>query len=266
MPEARHLLRTVCLYRAIVLISLLLALPGCHLFVTPRASAPGNPADQPLTTQSGHLTRHSASRSIPKAERLHLQVDSSASTALLAITLDPLRLAPRRSASRCPLKGTVTGTLKTSSTGTRSFTIEKIDLVTAGDSRLEFDWSPLIGTVKILIPSGILTIRDHTSPPEIPLQRNGRFSHPACLFRVGGSCQVEGTGLILKKKVGKMEGDLTIDQTDPVALTGSLSRQDGRWILSMPSTVMKDRFEVDEDGTVLDLIFTGRISAVEKQD
>ena len=70
----------------------------------------------------------------------------------------------------------------------------------------------------------------------------------------------------LKKKVGKMEGDLTIDQTDPVALTGSLSRQEGRWILSMPSTVMNYRFEVDEDGTVLDLIFTGRISAVEKQD
>ncbi len=266
MPETRHLLCSACLYRAIVFISLLLALPGCHLFVTPRAPAPGNPADHPLTTQSGHLTPHATSRSVPRAERLHLQVDSSASTALLAITLDPLRLAPRRSASSCPLKGTVTGTLKTSSTGTRSFTIEKIDLVTAGDSRLEFDWSPLIGTVKILIPSGILTIRDHTSPPAIPLQWNGRFSHPEGRFQVGGSCQVEGTGLILKKKVGKMEKDLTIDQTEPVALTGSISHRKGRWILSMPSTVMKDRFEVDEDGTILDLIFTGRISAVEKRD
>jgi len=266
MPETRHLSRTACLYRAIASISLLLALPGCQLFETPQATVPGNPADQPPATQSGHPTRFAATRSVPKTERLRLKVDSSASTALIAITLDPLRLAPRRSAASCPLKGTVTGTLKTSNTGTRSFTIEKIDLVTAGDAQLEFDWSPLIGTVKILIPAGILTIRDHTIPPAMPLQWNGRFSHPACRFRVGGSCQVEGTGLVLKKKVGKMEKDLTLDQTEPVALAGSLTRRDRKWILSMPSTAMKDRFQVDEDGTILDLIFTGRISAVEKQD
>ena len=63
-----------------------------------------------------------------------------------------------------------------------------------------------------------------------------------------------------------MEEDLTIDQTDPVALAGSLTRREGQWILNIPSTVMKNRFEVDEEGTIMDLIFTGRISAVEKQD
>ena len=266
MPENRHLLRTACLYRVIASISLLLTLPGCHLFVTPETSTPRDPAAQPLPTQSDHPTRYAASQSVPRTERLHLQVDSSASTALIAITLDPLRLAARRSASSCPLKGTVTGTLRISHTGTRSFMIKKIDLVTAVDSQLEFDWSPLIGTVKILIPAGILTIRDHTIPHAIPLRRDGGFSHPECRFQVGGSCQVEGTGLVLRKKVGKMEEDLTIDQTDPVALAGSLTRREGQWILNIPSTVMKDRFEVDEEGTIMDLIFTGSISAVEKQN
>lgn len=266
MPETRHPLRTACLYRALASMSLLLTLPGCHLFVTPAASTPPDPAAQSLPTQSDYPARHAASRSVPGTERLHFQVDSSSSTALIAITLDPLRLAARRSASSCPLKGTVTGMLRVSHTGARSFTIEKVDLVTTGDIQLEFDWSPLIGTVKILIPAGILTIRNRTIPHALPLRRDGGFSHPKCRFQVGGSCQVEGTGLVLRKKVGKMEEDLTIDQTDPVALAGSLTRREGQWILNIPSTVMKNRFEVDEEGTIMDLIFTGRIFAVEKQD
>ena len=259
MPEIRHLLRIACLSRAIASTTWLLTLPGCHLFVTPPASNPRGPDASQLST------RPVLPRTVPRTELLQLEVDSSSSTASFSITLDPRRLAARRSTSVCPLKGTVTGTLETSLTGSHSFTIENIDLVTAGNSQLEFDWSPLIGTVRILIPAGILTIRDHTIPGAIPLHRDGQFSHPACRFRVGGSCQVEGTGLVLKKKVGKMEGDLTIEETESVTLAGSLTRRDDTWILDMPSTVMKDRFEVDEEGTIMELTFTGRIVAVNKK-
>ena len=268
MPETRHLFRNIPLSRAIAAISLLLALPGCHLFVAQPAALPRDLASPPLPVGSNHPTRHAPARmpaaSGPRTERLHLLVDSSASTALIGITLDPMALAPRRSVCSCPLKGTVTGILKTSGLGTRTFTIEKIDLATAGDGRLEFDWTPLIGAIRALIPAGILTIRDHTMPHAMPLQQDGRFSHPKCRFRVGGTCQVQGRGLVLKKKVGQKEEDLTIARTEPVVLAGSLTHRENRWILVIPSTIMKDRFEIDEEGTILDLIFTGSITAVEK--
>ncbi|MFP6882907.1 MAG: hypothetical protein VCA40_00635 [Roseibacillus sp.] len=268
MPETRHLFGNIPLPRAIAAISLLFALPGCHLFVAQPAALPRDLASPPLPVRSDHPTLHAPTRRPaapgPRTERLHFRVDSNASTAFIGITLDPMVLAPRRSAFSCPLKGTVTGILKTSGLGTRTFTIEKIDLATAGEGRLEFDWTPLIGVIKILIPAGILTIRDHTMPRVMPLQQNGRFSHSKCRFRVGGTCQVQGSGLVLKKKVGQMEKDLAIDQTEPVVLAGSLTYRGNKWSLDIPSTVMKDSFEIDEEGTILDLIFTGSITAVEK--
>ncbi|MBP36210.1 MAG: hypothetical protein CMP31_11400 [Roseibacillus sp.] len=261
MPETRHLLQSISLSRAIAAIPLFLALPGCHLFVAQPAVPPRDLASPPLPVRSNHPTPHAPG---PRTERLHFRVDSSASTALISLTLDPMALASRRSTCSCPLKGTVTGTLNTSGLGTRTFTIEKIDLATAGDGRLEFDWTPLIGAIRILIPAGILTIRDHTMPRAMPLQQDGRFSHSKCRFRVGGTCQVQGSGLVLRKKVGQTEKDLTVARTEPVVLAGSLTHRENRWILDIPSAVMKDRFEVDEEGTILDLIFTGSITAVEK--
>ena len=129
---------------------------------------------------------------------------------------------------------------------------------------MKFDWSPLIGAIRILIPNGILTIRSQSPPPLISLREGGHFSYPGYRFQVGGSCQVKATGLVLKKKVGQTEADLTIEQTKPVVLAGSLAREEGKWLLEMPSTVMTDSFEIDEEGTTLNLIFSGRISATEK--
>ena len=56
--------------------------------------------------------------------------------------------------------------------------------------------------------------------------------------------------------------DLTIKRTEPVLLAGRLFRRDGAWILRLPAAVMKDRFELDDDGTTLDLHFTAGITAV----
>ncbi|MEC9055000.1 MAG: hypothetical protein VX633_06820 [Verrucomicrobiota bacterium] len=253
MPETRHPGQSVSFLRTIVALSILFTLPGCHLFVA-------QPAPDPVDLPSAG--NHSPSN--PSSRRLELHVDASASNATIDLTLDPLPLAPRRSSFRCPLEGTITGTLRTSHSGSRSFRIDKIELATGAEGRMKFDWSPLIGAIRILIPSGILTIRSQSPPPLISLREGGHFSYPGYRFQVGGSCQVKATGLVLKKKVGQTEADLTIEQTKPVVLAGSLTRHEGKWLLEMPSTVMTDSFEIDEEGTLLNLIFSGRISATEK--
>jgi hypothetical protein len=39
-------------------------------------------------------------------------------------------------------------------------------------------------------------------------------------------------------------------------------RRAGKWILEIPATVLKERFELDPKGSTLDLVFTGKITAV----
>ncbi len=254
MPETLYSGHTVSLFRTIVALSILFTLPGCHLFVAQPAPAPvklSSVGNQPSSN--------------PSSRRLELHVDASVSNATIDLTLDPLSLAARHSSFRCPLKGVIIGTLRTSRSGSRSFRIDRIELATGAEGRMKFDWSPLIGAIGILIPDGILTIRSKSPPSLISLQEGGNFSFPGYRFQVGGTCQVKATGLVLKKKVGQTEADLTIEQTKPVVLAGSLTRREGKWLLEMPSTVMADSFEIDEEGTTLNLIFSGRISATEKQ-
>ena len=253
MPETRHPGHSLPLLRTIAALSMLFTLPGCHLFVA-----------QPPTTPDELPSAGRTPPSRPSSRRLELHVDTSTSNATIDLTLDPLPLAARRSSFRCPLKGTIIGTLKISRSGSRSLRIDKIELATGDEGRMKFDWSPLIGTIRILIPDGILTIRNQSPPPLISLEEGGHFSYPGYRFEVGGTCQVKATGLILKKKVSQTEADLTIEQTKPVVLAGTLTRHEGKWLLEMPSTVMTDRFEIDEEGTILKLIFSGRISAMEK--
>ena len=266
MPDSRQAPAPASSLRAFIAPAVLfLLLPGCHLFAPPLAAPAG--LEGTLTASSpGHAKQprsqsHRTPRA-PRTERLQMRIDSESSSALITIVLSPGPLTPRRSTATCALKGSVTGTVTTRSDGVRTFTIEQIDLANANDGRLRFSWSPLIGSIRTLIPAGILTIRDHTVPSSIPLQQDGRFSQTACHFRVGGTCEVQGSGILLAKKVGKTVEDLTIRKTEPVTLSGSLIHQDAKWILHIPAAIMKDRFEIDDDGTSLDLLFTGNITAV----
>ena len=170
----------------------------------------------------------------------------------------------KRQVCECPLKGSISATLRTSESGVRTLTLEKVELVTAGEGKLEFAWSPIIGTVRMLIPEGLLKISNKSPDPVMQLGEGGEFSHPGYTFQVNGTGQVETTGLVLRQKIGDTETDLTIEETEPVTLAGTLRREENRWHLDLPGTVMTDSFEIDEEGTALNLIFTGNIASVEK--
>ena len=241
----------------IAAVTLVTALPGCQLFVNHAEKATTtSPLPEVALPKSGHTTPQ---QFIPRSEQLTFMVDSSISTGVIDLALDHESLAPRRSVCECPLGGTITATLRTSNTGARTLTIERVELVTAGKGELEFAWSPLIGTIRMVIPSGLLTITDKSPDPVIPLSMDGSFSHPDYRFYVGGTGQLETTGLLLKKQIGNSETDLTIEETEPVTLSGMLTREEGRWHLDLPDTIMRDSFEVDEEGATLNLIFTGNI-------
>ena len=266
MPPWASALRALSALSAVLLV-----LPGCHLLAPPGPSPAGqeesvsysNPIPEPAPRKAkGHDPEPRWIPSEPQVQHLHMLIDSGSSTGLIALVLDPGPLNPRRAATTCALKGHIAATVTTFGNGKRSFTIERISLASASDGRLRFSWSPLVGSIRTLIPAGILTIKDHTLPPAIPVRRDGSFSQPDCHFRVGGTCQVRGSGIILAGKVGKTVEDLTIGKTEPVTLTGSLVRRKGRWILHIPAAIMTDRFEIDDDGTSLDLNFTGNITAI----
>ncbi|MBL49766.1 MAG: hypothetical protein CMP28_12555 [Roseibacillus sp.] len=263
MPDSREIPLSASSLRALIVLPALLLLPGCHVFSPPaeKQQARATAASLPSTPPRKKVIDPDPARP-PRPQRLHMRVDSGISTGLIAIILDPGPLPPRRSTATCALNGSVTVTVTTGNDGTTTFKIESISLANANDGRLRFSWSPLIGSIRTLIPAGILTIRDHTVPASIPLRQDGRFSQPNCHFSVGGTCQVQGSGIILAKKVGRTVEDLTINKTEPVILAGSLSRRDGKWILHIPAATMKDRFNIDDDGTTLDLQFTGNITAV----
>ena len=243
-------------------VALIASLPSCHLFVKPPEKAAAIPPSP--GTKSAVSTPSVAQRFIPSVSRLEFQIDSSVSTGTIDLALDHDSLAPRRSVCECPLKGSITATLQTSESGVRTLTLEKVELVTAGEGKLEFAWSPIIGTVRMLIPEGLLKISNKSPDPVMQLGEGGEFSHPGYTFQVNGTGQVETTGLVLRKKIGDTETDLTIEETEPVTLSGTLRREENRWHLDLPGTVMKDSFEIDEEGTALNLIFTGNIASFEK--
>ena len=242
--------------------TLIAGLPSCHLFVKPPAKPVVNPSASASQTavSPSKVTR----RFIPSVTHLEFQIDSSRSTGTIDLALDHDSLAPRRSVCECPLKGTITATLKTLESGARTLTLEKVELVTAGEGNLEFAWSPIIGTVKMLIPEGQLKITTESQDLVIQLGEDGEFSRPGYRFTVDGTGKVEATGLVLRKKIGNTETDLTIDETEPAILEGMLRKEENRWHLDLPATVMKDSFEIDEEGTTLNLFFTGRIASSEK--
>ncbi len=265
MPETRQNRYASALLR-ITFVALTATLPSCHLFVNPTELTISDPPSARVASSgSSSSSRSSVVRKfIPSVQHLEFQIDSSISTGTIDLALDHDSLAPRRSVCECPLKGTIVAKLQTSASGVQTLTLEKIELVTAGEGKLEFVWSPIIGTVRMLIPEGQLKISSKSSDSVIQLSEGGRFSHPGYHFQVDGTGQVEATGLVLRKKIGDTETDLTIEETEAVTLAGTLRRKDSSWHLELPGTVMKDSFEIDEEGTTLDLIFTGNIISFEK--
>lgn len=236
-----------------------LSLVGCHVFAAkqPPPVTTGNTGPSPPSLAVGPPPAGKIA-----VEHLQFEVDASRSTGLIATTLDPLHLGARHSKCRCPLRGTIDAKLTTSADGTKSLALESIDLATNANGHLKYDWTPLIGSIKGLIPTGILTIKDHTIPGPLVIDQRGTFRRAGYRFKVGGTCKVQGHGLLLKKRVGQSEEDLTIAKTEPVVLNGTLIRRAGEWILRIPSALMKDRFEIDDEGSTLDLAFTGNITAV----
>lgn len=265
MPEIRHNWHAAPLLR-ITFVALTATLPSCHLFVNPTEQEQAAPTTPPArVVSSGSSSSSSVARKfIPSIKRLEFQIDSSTSTGTIDLALDHDSLAPRRSVCESPLKGAIVAMLQTSASGVRTLTLEKFELVTAGEGELEFAWSPIIGTVKMLIPEGQLKISNKSPGSVIQLSEGGRFSHPGYHFQVDGTGQVEATGLVLRKKIGDTETDLTIEETEPVTLAGTLRWKDRSWHLELPATIMKDSFEIDEEGTTLNLIFTGNIFSSEK--
>ncbi|NIP98135.1 MAG: hypothetical protein GWO24_33820, partial [Akkermansiaceae bacterium] len=83
-----------------------------------------------------------------------------------------------------------------------------------------YNWSPLIGSIDSTIPSGSLTISRHTVPGPFHLDSAGNFEQAGNRFTVGGIARVKGRGLVLRKKVGEQEADLSIAQTTAVRLAG----------------------------------------------
>lgn len=248
--------------RSLLLITFLypvISLVGCHAFrpkpppapTTTGSFAPNHPAAQ---------DRVALKRST--VERLEFHLDSSESSGLIATTLDPLHLGARHSRSRCPLQGTITAKLTTSPDGTRSLALHSIDLATSTKAHLKYDWTPLIGSIRGIIPSGILTIKHHTFSGPLIIDSRGAFRRHGFRFKIGGICRIQGHGLLLKKLVGQSEESLTIAKTKPVVLDGTLVRRAGKWILKIPSAVLNERFELDSKGSTLDLVFTGKITAV----
>lgn len=261
MPESLNA-RPVASLLQVTLVTLAATLSSCHVFVEQaEKNLQASPSPGLALSSAGNAPIR---RFTPSTEHLKFEVDPTTSTGSIDLAIDHDSLAPRRSVCECPLKGSITATLRTSGSGKRSLTLEKIELVTAGRGELEFVWSPLIGTIRMVIPGGLLTITDNSPDPVINLSANGHFSHPGYKFQVGGTGQVETTGLVLRRKIGNTETDLTIEETEQVTLAGTLTRKEGRWHLDLPGTILKDQFEVDEEGTTLDLIFTSNIASYAK--
>jgi hypothetical protein len=248
--------------RTLLLITFLypaFALVGCHAFRPKPPPAPNTTGPFAL----GPLAApHQVTLRRNTVERLEFHLDSSRSSGLIATTLDPLHLGARHSRSRCPLQGTITAKLTTSPDGTRSLALDSINLATSTNTHLKYDWTHLIGSIRGIIPSGILTIKHHTFSGPLKIDSRGAFRRPGYRFKVGGVCRIQGHGLLLKKLVGQSEESLTIAKTKPVVLDGTLVRRAGKWILEIPATVLKERFELDPKGSTLDLVFTGKITAV----
>lgn len=262
MPE-RSKLRTLCIWSRISPLLCALSLSSCQLFVSQPVSPPVE-VRAPDPSPGTDLGRPPApaEKPRPKSRALHFIIDSAKSTGRIATTLDPHGLGPRESACTCPLKGTITATLSSNAKGHQILTLHSVDLATSADGHLLYNWTPLIGSIRSRIPTGILTIRDHTIPGPLRIDPRGAFSHPGYHFKVGGTCQVQGRGLLLRKQVGNTEEDLTIKKTEPVLLTGSLVQRESAWIFHVPAAILKDRFNIDDEGSTMDLHFTGNITAV----
>lgn len=244
----------VTMLRGILILLSSQFLGGCH-FLKPPPDIASGPTSAALVTRSFPVKKTTV-------ERLMFKVDSASSSSHIKTTLDPNHLGARHSDCKYPLRGTLRGKLTTKPDGSRTLLLDSLHLANTADAVLRYDWTPLIGSIKVVIPAESVTISDHTHPGALSLNPNGRFARSGYKFRVGGTAIVTGRGLLLKKKVGQAEKDLTIKQTDPIRLAGSLLRRNGSWILHLPAAVLQDRHELDDQGSYLELKTTVTLTAI----
>lgn len=247
--------------RGVLLGLLATSLSSCHLFRDPEAAAA---TSMPTVAQDAPEPAGDSPPPVRRTtvERLTFYLDTTSSSGHIQTTLDPHGLGPRTAHCRCPLEGTLSGELTSRPDGSRSLHLDHIELATTRDGHLSYDWSPLIGRIQSVIPSGSLKISRKTIPGPFQLDSRGQFQRAGARFTVDGIANVVASGLLLKKQVGEQETDLSIDQTDAIHLVGSLIRRDGSWVLHVPAAILRDQFTLDDNGSTLDLNFTASILAV----
>lgn len=246
--------------RGALLVLPALSLAACQVVTPPPAAITVAPASAVIAAPTAFEKPVAVTRTT--IERLTFRLDPDQSSGHIRTTIDPHGLGPRTAECLCPLRGTVTGELTSRPDGSRSLALDRIELVTTSDGLLEYDWSPLIGKIQTTIPAGELKISRNTIPGPLAIDSSGEFQKSGYKFTVDGIAKVAARGLLLKRRVGLQEADLSIDQTDAVHLVGSLLRRDGAWVLHVPAAILRDRIDVDEDGSTLELNFTARITAV----
>lgn len=197
----------------------------------------------------------------PQTSSLIFKVDSSRSTGIIDLSLDPKGslLGSKPASGNTPLSGTIHADVTTFPNGTQHLKITKVSLTNTRLMVMPFRWSRFVGSIGVTIRPQILKINEHSIARYGIIQDNKSFSVADNHFTVGGKAQVSGSGLVLKKAVGTRTIDLTIKKTEPVKLTGKLESIGDHTTLKISNAVMRDQF--DMEGSLLKLKFTANITA-----
>lgn len=225
----------------------------------PPAVAPSPAAEHPVPPAP--VLSPDKSKPEPKETTWTFAVDSTRTKGKIDLSLDPKGslLGAKPAQDTSPLAGKIHVLITAMPDGSRCISFQDLALTNTEKMHMPFSWSRLIGKITVNIPAKILKITKHTFAPRCAIEKDGTFRIPRNFFTVGGQAAVTGSGLVLKKAVGKRDVDLTIRKTEPVHLSGKLIVNNGTAILRIPSAVMHDLFDLE--GTMLKLTFTGDITA-----
>lgn len=188
-------------------------------------------------------------------------VDPNRSKGIIGLSFDPQGslLGAKPAQDIAPIKGQIHLTVSTDASGKRRIKLKDVILTNTAALAMPFHWSRLVGSISVNIPVKVLKISRNSFIKPCHLREDGSFCLPENYFTVRGNAKVAGSGLILSKAVGNRDVDLTIKKTEQVEVTGSITVRKGVATLRIPSAVMRDQF--DMEGSMLDLVFTGDITA-----
>ena len=242
------------------MLAVLMCLPSCGIWKKPPAPHSGRTLQVASHRDKAQPKQSQAPRK-PSQETWIFHVDPKRSTATLDLGLDPRGglLGTRPSRDTAPLRGKILVSVITAPNGTRSIRLQDIQLTNTAALAMPFHWARLVGSIAVDIPTGVLNISRHSFIKAARLQHDGSFSLPENYFTVSGNAKVAGSGMVLRKAVGRRDVDLTIRKTENVEVRGKLIVDKGIATLRIPAAVMKDRF--DMEGSMLALVFSGDITA-----